>query len=116
MIAEGRLGLKSGGGFLSIDPQRAPDLVAYRNHAYGRLELVDKTSLGLTGAHDHGIHRVTALTVGGVRDIDSSDAFDLGLGADATVYSLDAETRAVYGDNPFSFRVYLRLRPPTMAH
>lgn len=89
---------------------------AWRNHVYGRLELVDKAGLALTGGHDHDVHRVTALTLGGIRDIDASDAFDLGLGADATVYSLDAETRAVYGDNPFSFRVYLRLRPPTMAH
>ena len=38
------------------------------------------------------------------------------LGADATVYSLDNETREVYGFNPVSFRVYLRLRPPTMQH
>lgn len=89
---------------------------AFRNHLYGRLELVDKTGLGLAPGHTHGTNRVTALTLGGVRDIDTSDAFDLGLGADATVYSLDHETRAVYGDNPVSFRVYLRLRPPTMAH
>lgn len=85
------------------------------NHAYGRLELVDKTGLNLGGdGHDHSMHRVLALTIGGVRDLDNSDLFDLGLGADATVYSLDQETRAVYGENPLSFRVYLRLRPPTM--
>ncbi|CAN5139519.1 3-hydroxyacyl-CoA dehydrogenase family protein [soil metagenome] len=34
MVADGRLGLKSGGGFLDIDPAVAPDLVAYRNRAY----------------------------------------------------------------------------------
>jgi 3-hydroxybutyryl-CoA dehydrogenase len=34
MVAEGRLGLKSGGGFLDIDPAIAADLVAYRNRAY----------------------------------------------------------------------------------
>jgi hypothetical protein len=88
-----------------------------KNHAYGRLELVDKTGLDLGGdAHDHGANRVLALTLGGIRDLDTSDKFDLGLGADATVYSLDQETRAVYGENPVSFRVYLRLRPPTMQH
>jgi hypothetical protein len=90
---------------------------AARNHAYGRLELVDKTGLDLTpGTHDHGANRVLALTLGGIRDLDNSDMFDLGLGADATVYSLDGDTRAIYGDNPFSFKVYLRLRPPTMRH
>lgn len=88
----------------------------FKNHLYGRLELVDKTGLLLTAAPDHAVNRVTALTFGGVRDLDNSDKFDLGLGADATVYSLDQETRAVYGDNPVSFRIYLRLRPPTMAH
>lgn len=88
------------------------------NHAYGRMELVDKTGLGLSAAdaHAHDAARVLALTLGGVRDLDWSDAFDLGLGADATVYSLDRETRDVYGFNPVSCRVFLRLRPPTMAH
>jgi hypothetical protein len=91
-------------------------LDAGANHGYGRFELVDKTGLALTGEDDHAIHRVGALTLGAIRDLDTSDAFDLGLGADATVYSLDAATKAAYGDNPVSFRVYLRLRPPTMQH
>jgi hypothetical protein len=85
------------------------------NHGYGRFELVDKNGLGFTGEDPHAIHRVGALTLGAIRDLDTSDKFDLGLGADATVYSLDAATMAAYGDNPISFRVYLRLRPPTMA-
>ncbi|CAN5292187.1 3-hydroxyacyl-CoA dehydrogenase family protein [soil metagenome] len=34
MVADGRLGLKSGGGFLDIDPAKAADLVAYRDRAY----------------------------------------------------------------------------------
>ena len=34
MVADGKLGLKSGGGFLDIDPDKAADLVAYRNRAY----------------------------------------------------------------------------------
>jgi 3-hydroxybutyryl-CoA dehydrogenase len=38
MVAEGRLGLKSGSGFLDIDPGRAGDLVAYRNRAYVALQ------------------------------------------------------------------------------
>jgi hypothetical protein len=91
---------------------------ARANHLYGRLELVDKTGLDLVpgGAHDHDASRVLALTLGGVRDLDTSDRFDLGLGADATVYSYDADVREAYGFNPVSFRVYLRLRPPTMDH
>jgi len=34
LVEQGRFGLKSGGGFLDIDPGVAPDLVAYRNRAY----------------------------------------------------------------------------------
>ena len=86
------------------------------NHLYGRFELLDKTGLPLADADHHGVTRVGALTLGLARDLDASDAFDLALGADATVYSLDADTRDAYGFNPLSFRVYLRMRPPTMRH
>ena len=34
MVADGRLGIKSGGGFLDIDPADAADLIAYRDRAY----------------------------------------------------------------------------------
>lgn len=45
MVAGGRLGLKSGGGFLDIDPDKAADLVAYRNRAYVAL-LAARDELG----------------------------------------------------------------------
>lgn len=82
-------------------------------HLYGRFELVDKEGLGLA-ANDEGSHRVGALTLGGVRDLGGLAGFDLGLGADATAYSLDEQVAAAYGFNPISFRVYLRMRPPAM--
>jgi 3-hydroxybutyryl-CoA dehydrogenase len=34
MVADGRLGIKSGGGFLETDPADAADLIAYRDRAY----------------------------------------------------------------------------------
>jgi len=37
MVGEGRLGLKSGGGFLDIPADEAPELVAYRDKAYAAL-------------------------------------------------------------------------------
>lgn len=86
------------------------------NHLYGRFELVDKTGLPLAGADHHDTNRVGALTLGVARDVDWSDALDLAVGADATAYSLDADTRDAYGFNPLSFRAYLRMRPPTMQH
>jgi hypothetical protein len=72
------------------------------SHGYGRFELLDRQG-----------GRVGALTVGGIRDLDTDDRFDLGLGADLTAYSLDSSQVATYGDNPLQARVYLRLRPPT---
>lgn len=88
-----------------------------RNHVYGRFELVDKSGLNLSGAeHEHDLHRIGALTLGGIRELDWSEHFDLGLGADFSIYFADQEVRQVYGDVPYGFRVYLRLRPPTMDH
>lgn len=75
-------------------------------HLYGRFELVDKAELGLPTPD----HRIGALTLGGVRDL----VPNVGLGADATVYSQDAEVAAAYGFNPVAFRIYLRLRPPEL--
>jgi hypothetical protein len=94
------------------------DFEQQRNHLYGRFEAVDKSGLQLTGApaDDHSQQRIYALTFGGIRELDDSEAFDLGLGADASLYLADAEVRKTYGDLPYGFRVYLRLRPPTMKH
>jgi 3-hydroxybutyryl-CoA dehydrogenase len=38
LVEQGKLGTKSGGGFLDIPAERIPDLVAYRNKAYVRLQ------------------------------------------------------------------------------
>lgn len=72
-------------------------------HLVGRFELLDRYG-GRSGA----------LTLGGVRDLDQDPRYDLGLGADATIYSLDSAHRALYGD-PIQARIYLRLRPQTRA-
>ncbi|MBT9545751.1 MAG: hypothetical protein IV090_10220 [Candidatus Sericytochromatia bacterium] len=90
-----------------------------RNHVYGRLEVVDKSGLDLIAsseANHHNLYRITALTLGGIRELDWSEHFDLGLGADASLYFGDAQVRQTYGEMPYGFRVYLRLRPPTMQH
>ena len=70
-------------------------------HLIGRFELLDRYG-GRSGA----------LTLGGVRDLDDDPRYDLGLGADATIYSMDSAHRALYGD-PYQARVFLRLRPQT---
>lgn len=43
LVASGRLGTKSGGGFLDVPAERTPELVAYRNRAYARMaELLEE--------------------------------------------------------------------------
>ena len=40
----------------------------------------------------------------------------VGIGADVTFYSKPAVLDAVYGENPVSFRIFLRLRSGRMEH
>jgi hypothetical protein len=56
---------------------------------------------------------VLALTLGGVRDVLHSRGFEGGLGADVTVNRTPDAMVAAYGTYPVSFRVFIRLRPPT---
>jgi 3-hydroxybutyryl-CoA dehydrogenase len=42
LVAEGRLGTKSGGGFIDLPADRIPALIEYRNRAYVKMrELLD---------------------------------------------------------------------------
>jgi 3-hydroxybutyryl-CoA dehydrogenase len=38
LVAEGRIGTKAGGGFLDVPADRIPELIAYRNRAYVKLQ------------------------------------------------------------------------------
>ncbi|MCI0348420.1 MAG: hypothetical protein L0Z53_03255 [Acidobacteriales bacterium] len=60
--------------------------------------------------------RIGAYTFGGTRDIAETGAFQLGLGADVTFYSKSSLLDPVYGENPVSFRVFLRVRPAPSRH
>lgn len=86
-----------------------------RNHLYGRFEAVEKTGL-LGGEADEAIIRpIRALTLGVVHDL-RLHPMVIGIGADATLYAQPGDLTATYGSNPMAFRVYLRVRPPLMAH
>ena len=85
------------------------------NYAYTRLELVDKDEL-FPQAAVHPAYRIAAYTLGGVRDLLRSHAWQLGLGADVTFYSKPAVLDPAYGANPVSFRIFLRLRPGLGEH
>ena len=81
-----------------------------RDYAFARLEVVDKDEL-FPQATTHPIYRIGAYTFGGVRDFIQNSAWQLGLGADITVYSKPAVLDAAYGNYPVSFQIFLRLRP-----
>jgi hypothetical protein len=57
-----------------------------------------------------------AFTFGGVRDLIQNHFWQLGLGADVTVYSKPGVLDPAYGNNPVSFHVFLRMRPGLRGH
>jgi hypothetical protein len=92
-----------------------------KNYLYTRLELVDKNELlratdrALLGIKDnHPSFRVGAYTFGGARDVWNTKKFSLALGSDLTFYSKPAILDSLYGNNPVSWRLFLRIRPAKM--
>jgi len=81
-----------------------------KNYAFTRLELIDKDEL-FPQAAVHPAYRIGAYTFGGVRDLIHDRAWQLGLGADVTLYSKPAALDAAYGMHPVSFQIFLRARP-----
>jgi hypothetical protein len=89
-----------------------------KNYLFTRLELVDKNELlrpadrarlGITGAHPS--FRIGAYTFGGARDFWQTDKLSLAIGSDVTFYSMPAVLNPLYGNNPVSWKLFLRLRP-----
>jgi hypothetical protein len=86
-----------------------------RNYAYTRLELVDKDEL-FPQALTHPAYRIGAYTFGGVRDFVHNQHWQVGLGGDVTFYSKPAVLDPIYGNNPVSFHLFVRIRPGSMMH
>jgi hypothetical protein len=86
-----------------------------RNYAYTRLELVDKDEL-FPNAATHPAYGIGAYTFGGVRDLVQNHLEQVGLGADVTFYSKPSVLDPIYGSDPVSFHVFLRLRPGLNHH
>lgn len=88
-----------------------------KNYLYTRLELVDKNELlthdevhQLGLASEHPSFRIGAYTFGYVRDVVRKEKFTLGLGADATFYSKPEILNSLYGENPVSYKFFMRFR------
>jgi hypothetical protein len=80
-----------------------------RDYLFTRMELVDKNELFPPA--ELPSYRIGAYTFGGTRDLVQNRAWQLGLGADLTVYSKPAALDAAYGNYPVSFQIFLRMRP-----
>ena len=95
-----------------------------RNYLYTRLELADKKDLlrhddlHLLGFDDHAHpqFRIGAYTFGGARDIWNTERISLAVGGDFTFYSKPSILDTIYGRNPTSYRLFLRIRPGRMTH
>lgn len=84
---------------------------------YGRYENIEKSAseLRLENFDDHDLFTVKALTLGLNYTILRKLQTNFSLGAQATLYSADRRLDAVYGNDPKSFQVYLRINPALMA-
>src|SRR6185295_17981830 len=92
-----------------------------KNYLYTRLELVDKNELlrasdrallGITD--DHPSFRIGAYTFGGARDVVANEKLSVAIGSDLTFYSKPGALDQIYGSNPVSWKLFLRLRPARM--
>jgi hypothetical protein len=81
-----------------------------KNYAYTRLELVDKDEL-FPEAPVHLSYRIGGYTIGGVRDFIHSSNWQIGVGGDVTFYLKPPVLDPIYGDNPVSFHIFVRIRP-----
>ena len=115
-----------GGEIFNLNGYVAESTVNFldKNYLYTRLELVDKNALlrdedrALLGITDHHpSFRIGAYTFGGARDIWTTEKLRVAIGGDVTFYSKPATLDAIYGNNPTSYRFFLRFRPgkTTMA-
>jgi hypothetical protein len=90
-----------------------------KNWLWTRIENADRDRTILVGevpaaldVEETPIGRVQAYTFGYERDLlRSSRPLNLGLGGQYTTYGMPSQIRAVYGDHPQSFVVFLRFRP-----
>ena len=92
-----------------------------KNYLYTRLELVDKNELLRSAdraflgiADDHPSFRIGGYTFGGARDVWKTKKLSMAIGSDLTFYSKPSILDRIYGNNPVSWRLFLRLRPAKM--
>src|SRR5882724_151553 len=122
-IIWGRNHLSGGGERANLNGYTAESTVNFfdKNYLYTRLELVDKNELlrmadrkrlGITAAHPS--FRIGPYTFGGARDIWETSKLSVAIGSDVTFYSKPVVLNPIYGNNPVSWQLFLRIRPAKM--
>src|SRR5450631_77860 len=89
-----------------------------RNTFYARFEHVEKPGreLVLAGIDNERIFPINAYTIGYVRDLTHGRGIDVGLGGQFTINDVPDGLDRYYGsDLPFSFQIFLRIRPSLMS-
>ncbi len=85
---------------------------------YGRYEMVQKSIHELDldeKAYEHdALFNINVLTIGMSLDVIDSKAMRLAFGGQGTVYAPDERLESIYGKNPVSAQVFIRLYPPRM--
>jgi hypothetical protein len=110
-------------GIINLNSYTAESTVQFldKNYLYTRLELVDKDDLlgpserallGIT--QHHPVFRIGAYTVGGARDVWNTKKVSLAIGGDLTFYAKPAILDGLYGNNPVSWKLFVRVRPAKM--
>lgn len=93
-------------------------LVLKRWAIFGRAEWVEKTSeeldLDATVYGETSVFPVSALTAGLSYDFLRSKALNMAIGAQGSVYAADSRLNNLYGQNPVSAEIFIRLYPPRM--
>ena len=85
---------------------------------FGRYEYVEKSAEELNldpGDYGHDTKfSVNALTLGTSYDLVKSDVLNLALGIQGSIYSADSRLDRLYGRNPASGEIFIRLYPPRL--
>jgi hypothetical protein len=85
---------------------------------YGRLEVVEVETGVLAGDHAIGHaakNTLTALTIGGVRDLGRWSQVDYGVGGALSLYGVPGPLEHTHGKRPVSFQIFFRFRPSVKA-
>jgi hypothetical protein len=86
-----------------------------RNYLFGRIDRV--TERGLLKTSDPETEprfTVNAFTMGYSRDLSHSEKWETALGGMVTFYAKPSRLDSVYGSDPVSFHIFLRIRPGRM--